>query len=153
MHPVNHHLFVYGSLKRSFYNHDLIKEARFIGAARTASAAFTMGALEEKDTATGQIYSFPIVMESRPPAPCGHIEGEIYDHIDNDLLKKLDALEEVGSGLYERQRVEMSDGGTVWMYLFTGRDPQNRRVPDINPVAFDTANNTFTWLHKPGVTA
>lgn len=81
---MRHRIFVYGTLKKGFPNHDrYMQSAEKLGDYRT-------------------IESYPLVLVGRRYVPCminapgegQQIEGELYE-VDDDCLKRLDALERV----------------------------------------------------------
>lgn len=96
--------FVYGTLKKGFYNHRLLEKSRFMGAAVV------------KGYQMYDLGSFPGIKESDPEKM---IEGEVYE-IDQKTLEALDRLEGEGS-LYDRKEtVAYMDDGTaaVELYVF-----------------------------------
>lgn len=81
---MKHRIFVYGTLKKGFPNHDrYMQSAEKIGNYRT-------------------IENYPLVLIGQRYVPCminapgegEHIEGELYE-VDGDCLKRLDALERI----------------------------------------------------------
>lgn len=108
-----HHVFVYGTLKKGFPNHDSVGmgQYRCLGRFRTMQA-------------------YPLVVGGQWCSPClinepgdGHrVEGETY-LVDQEGLDNLDRLESVGrSDGYERIRIEIvaQAGGkplSAWAYL------------------------------------
>ena len=71
-------VFVYGSLKKGFYNHNLIKEFNQVS----------------KGTIKGKMYSlgaFPAILLSDDPSDVVH--GEVYDVTTSEGLRRLDRLE------------------------------------------------------------
>ncbi|MFC3286048.1 gamma-glutamylcyclotransferase family protein [Litchfieldella rifensis] len=108
---MQHLLFVYGTLKRGFINHDgYLAKARFLDTARTCEP-------------------FPLVLQGASYTPVlvdtggrGHrVQGELY-RVDNPILDELDRLEEVNArDGYRRRRLAVTDsqGGIhrAWGYL------------------------------------
>lgn len=102
-----HKVFVYGTLKHGFHNHDVMS-GRFLELATTASTF---------DMRTNG--SYPTVTED----PNGHkIRGEVYI-CDGETMADLDRLEGNGS-LYTRhvRGVTSEDGYTfpAWIYIYNG---------------------------------
>jgi gamma-glutamylaminecyclotransferase len=96
------YVMVYGSLKKDFHNHDLIKDSTFISETLTKDKyyMYSMG-------------GFPAVTEERKS---NKIQGEIYE-IDLEHLSGIDCLEGNGS-FYQRKEIKV-DGFDipVWMYF------------------------------------
>ncbi len=94
----SHRVFVYGTLKRGLHNHVLLERARasFVGPARTTSEAFAMLLADA---------GYPYVVKTTTNARV--IDGEVYA-VDDDTLERLDALEEIATGMYSRERVEVT---------------------------------------------
>lgn len=106
-----HLLFVYGTLKRGFVNHEpYMASAEFLGTVKTCE-------------------TFPLVLHGASYTPVlvdtggrGHrIQGELY-RIDNPTLDELDRLEEVNArDGYRRRRLSVTDSRgaihNVWGYL------------------------------------
>ena len=97
-----HRVFVYGTLKRGLHNHVLLERARasFVGAARTTRASFAMLLADA---------GYPYVVKTTTNARA--IDGEVYV-VDDDTLERLDALEEIATGMYSRESVEVTMTGT-----------------------------------------
>lgn len=99
-------VFVYGSLKKGFGNHDFVADQNFLGSAKTSSSDYMMISLG----------AFPAVC----PYPGAYkVTGEVYE-VDPYTLHALDQLE--GNGrLYNReQRDFILDSGRsvkAWVYL------------------------------------
>jgi gamma-glutamylaminecyclotransferase len=81
---MKHRIFVYGTLKKGFPNHDrYMQSAEKLGNYRT-------------------VENYPLVLIGQRYVPCminapgegDHIEGELYE-LDDDCLKRLDALERI----------------------------------------------------------
>jgi gamma-glutamylcyclotransferase (GGCT)/AIG2-like uncharacterized protein YtfP len=103
-------LFVYGTLRRDAANHHELRDARFVGLARTAPRyeLVDMG-------------GYPALLEGGDRV----VHGELYE-IDDALLASLDAFEEVPD-LYERKDVALdldsknpsTRSATVQAYVMT----------------------------------
>ena len=109
---MEHRVFVYGTLKRGFPNHDAwMKGFECLGPHRT-------------------VLAFPLLIGGRwftiqmlPEPGCGHrVSGELYK-VDDEGLALLDRLESVGeSGGYTRQQIEVESlngdiVANVWAYF------------------------------------
>ena len=89
---MRHYVFVYGTLKKGFPNHDhYMKSARKLGKYQTSE-------------------KYPLVLCGERYVPCmicspgdgHHVEGELYE-VDDECLKRIDALERIqASGGYRR---------------------------------------------------
>ncbi len=77
------YLFVYGSLKKGFDNHTILKEAKYISKAKTIDK-FAM--YKEEDRNYPYIVKNEIIGQS--------IEGELYQITREDVLKKIDDFED-----------------------------------------------------------
>jgi len=101
-------LFVYGTLKRGGSNHAYLAGQQFIGQARTVPG-FTLIALGD----------YPGMVRLGADA----VDGEIWA-VDDERLKRLDALEGVDVGLYERAPIALAPPHTadeaVQAYLYLG---------------------------------
>lgn len=107
---MNHHVIVYGTLKRGYGNHSRLLSAEFLGEVRVPR--FTLYA----------VASFPGAL----PDEEGCVEGELYA-VDDRTLARLDALEGYRPGhpvrsMYLRREVETDDGQTAWMYIWNEPD-------------------------------
>ena len=94
-------IFVYGSLRRGFYNHRLLEKADYLRHSITR-AEYRMHSLG----------GFPSVQ----PGGTTAIIGEIYD-VDVLTLLRLDRLEGHPT-LYRRTEITMADGERVSIYIF-----------------------------------
>lgn len=124
-------VFVYGSLKNGFGNHDFLNGAEFITSTQTKDHSYQMVSLG----------SFPAVLSGGSCA----ISGELYK-ADSSTLILLDMLEGNGD-LYERQEVKFESGHTAWMYVFlyeVETPAKNTRVLTVDGVQ--------TWLSDKEIT-
>ena len=98
-----HRVFVYGTLKRGLHNHVLLERARasFVGSARTTRTSFAMLLADA---------GYPYVVKTTTNARA--IDGEVYA-VDDDTLERLDALEEIATGMYSRESVEVTMTATT----------------------------------------
>ncbi len=104
-------VFVYGTLRRGYVNHHLLRGARGLGPARTLRPyALYLG-------------EFPYLVEQEPVCA---IVGELYA-VSPAGLRLLDQLEE-HPDWYQRRQVPVSDGQgqtrQAWVYFFP--QPQGR---------------------------
>jgi gamma-glutamylaminecyclotransferase len=102
-----HRIFVYGTLKRGFYNSYLLNTSLYIGKAKTVEPIFTMR----------RIANFPAVFANGS----SFIHGEVYE-VNDGVLDNLDHLEN-HPNWYKRQNViieyEAGNIETVQMYVMT----------------------------------
>jgi gamma-glutamylaminecyclotransferase len=124
--------FVYGTLKRGFSNHWLLREND-----ATLIAADACTVEDYHLYVTGLPFVVDRNEESPRPAVGGHrIQGEVWQANDERTIEALDRLEG-HPGFYERRlvNVEISDEGErveAWLYFhpmtvrFEGLDPVDR---------------------------
>jgi gamma-glutamylcyclotransferase (GGCT)/AIG2-like uncharacterized protein YtfP len=126
-----HKLFVYGSLKRGFKQHDRhMKTARFIAATHTAEAAYRLVAVLDPNVDA----PYPGMMTG---GTC-HVKGELYE-IDDALLGRLDEYE--GEG-YKRITIALENGEAAQTYLYSSTE-----VPVDAAHAFVRQTDTLTeWI-------
>lgn len=87
-------LFVYGSLKRGFSNHDFLRGQRFLGEARTIPAY--------------RMYDYGGYPGVVPAESGGYpLEGELW-RIDEACLANIDQLEGIDEGLYARATAKLA---------------------------------------------
>ena len=87
-------VFVYGTLKKGGRNSRLLKDALYLGKAKT----------KLKWTMIGSGYHFPYVLEQNDNLG-KRIQGEVY-HVTTDELKRLDELEGVPSH-YKKEKISV----------------------------------------------
>jgi gamma-glutamylcyclotransferase (GGCT)/AIG2-like uncharacterized protein YtfP len=87
-------VFVYGTLKRGGPNHPYLAGQQFLGVAHTAPG-FTLYSLGD----------YPGMIRSADPGD--DVTGEVWA-VDAACLRKLDELEGVAEGLYERVAVSLA---------------------------------------------
>jgi gamma-glutamylaminecyclotransferase len=87
------HIFVYGTLKRGYRNHQHLANQKFLGEARTATGytLYSMG------NHPGMVHSTDASHD---------VTGELWT-VDDDCLARLDILEGVGKKLYERVAIKL----------------------------------------------
>ena len=137
-----HKVFVYGTLKRGLYNHRLLERgnARFMGEVRTKRAQHVMLLADA---------GYPYLVKSTTD-DARVIDGELYS-VDDDTLTLLDELEEVSSGMYTRETIEVErlDGAraTEEAYYYLAGDREDlARLPRID--AYDKALHDDVYLPK-----
>ncbi len=109
---MKHRIFVYGTLKRGYSRHDLLKGQNFLG--------------EMKTTRNYRLYkcgSFPALVEvprEDVDLPGVEVQGELWE-VDDDCLRALDSVEGVDAGLFERRVIRLlGHEGQVEAYIFNG---------------------------------
>lgn len=108
-------VFVYGTLKRGQPNHGHLSRQRFLGEARTGPGV-TLYSLGE----------YPGMV--RDPEDREGVTGELWE-VDAKCLARLDALEGIDEGLYERIRIGLRpphEREEVETYLYA-RDVTGRK--------------------------
>lgn len=137
-----HNVFVYGTLKRGLYNHRLLERgnARFMGEVRTKRAQHVMLLADA---------GYPYLVKSTTD-DARVIDGELYS-VDDDTLTLLDELEEVSTGMYTRETIEVErlDGAraTEEAYYYLAGDREDlARLPRID--AYDKALHDDVYLPK-----
>lgn len=124
-------VFIYGTLKRGFINAPHMREAQYLGEARTKESFFKMLAVADYD------YMYPAVITG---GTC-YIEGEIYD-VSAPLMNFLDGFE---GAEYRRGEIQLEDGRTAEVYLYN-RDPSVWPCIETHPqIHYDAPNNTYHW--------
>lgn len=120
-------VFVYGSLKKGFHNHKVLKDSTFIG----------IGTTKEKYDMISY-NSFPAVISNGEY----HIKGEIY-YVDDETLKDLDRLEGNGT-FYKRKIIDTEKLRDVWCYfLLNYRESQLK-----DQTGIQTIGDTKVWVKK-----
>jgi len=101
----SHLVFVYGTLRRGFWNHDLLAKSIFLGCGKT------------KHLYAMYVDGIPYVVKEE----VSQIVGEVYA-VGKETLEELDCLENHPSW-YERQEVEIALGDgqqmIAWLYFST----------------------------------
>lgn len=105
------YVFVYGTLKKGFSNHHILKEATFIGLGITQQPF--------------ELYSlyYPCLFESNKGE---RVYGEVYD-VSKDLLHVLDIFESTPD-LYYRKEIEVNIKGKIekaFVYFSNEEKPKN----------------------------
>ena len=125
-----HRVFVYGSLKRGFYNNTLLYQSRFIGERITQDETWIMRSLG----------GFPGVVRKLHGGMSASIFGDLYE-VDDMTLARLDRLENNGH-FYSRELVKLRDENeTAWMYVLKSEHSYGR---DMQPF-FEGENFIYRW--------
>ena len=107
-------VFVYGSLKRNFFNHNrYLKGSKFLGEYVTPP----------KYTMVDMGYYPGVIREGHTP-----IKGEVYE-VGEDIIERLDELEG-HPNFYEREEIKAGKYGVVWMYFLNPN--MKGSCPEIN---------------------
>jgi gamma-glutamylaminecyclotransferase len=106
---MRHRLFIYGTLKKGFPNHDhYMQSARKLGKYQT-------------------VEKYPLVLYGERYVPCmlncpgdgHHVEGELYE-VDDGCLKRIDALE----------RIQESDGYRRYVIRVSSNESLNQAIKE-----------------------
>ena len=108
-------VFVYGSLKKGFPNHRLLKGAEYICSTHT-----------REHYAMLDLHEFPGVVRDLNISP---ISGEVYD-LESITIEQLDIFE---GSWYSRDSVELEAGFSAQMYFLRQipADPEYSRIVEI----------------------
>jgi len=133
---MRHHLFVYGTLKKGFPNHD-----NYLGSAKLLGKYQT-------------IEKYPLVLCGARYVPCmffspgegHHVEGELYE-VDDECLNRIDALERVAdSDGYKRTVIRVGPSGhpnqnirEALAYFMLPEQITDRRSNDLKTYGLDQA--------------
>ena len=109
-------VFVYGSLKKGFYNDHILKDSEFIGT--EVVHGYSMSSLG----------AYPMAYND----PEGQIVGELY-YITPETLERLDMLESEGK-YYDRLVVNGVTNSNFFMYV--GVQAYQSRIDKTNPITF-----------------
>ena len=124
-------VFVYGSLKRGYWNSTILMDSEFLFKATTVDSVYDMFDLG----------SFPAVVKDGD----SKIEGEVYK-IKGRTIQMLDALEGNGS-FYNREEILVTDGDkeeSAWIYIYCGTlGGMVSRYPSRMNLWYE--NNTLSW--------
>lgn len=115
-------VFVYGSLKRGFGNHGVIRGQEFVGEGETSDNKWDMFSMG----------GYPGVIYGEMK-----ISGEIYE-VDEEGMKGLDRLEGNGS-FYTREVIETTHG-KAWMYVLPERAGRD------NKSDVEEEGGVLTWM-------
>lgn len=118
------YLFVYGSMKKGFQNHERLQNAEYIGNFKT-SGQYTMYADTSK--------MFPYVIEDEKRF---QIYGELYKIVSKKDFEEIDIMEGVPD-FYRRKQINVIEVNgnrkfSAWIYFRSVTNP--RRLVRINPI-------------------
>lgn len=125
---MTHRIFVYGTLKRGFWNHCLLKGCEFFGDAATVP---TYKMIEN---------GFPVIMSDSEGKP---LAGEIYT-VDDETLARLDELEREGSS-YDRKLIDVTlslasgERLAITAFIYVGREDRFGKAFARGPL-YETVN-------------
>lgn len=134
--PLNELIFVYGSLKKGFDNHHVIKNAKYKCKAKTVSK-FPM--YEE------EFANYPYLIKKRI-SNAYNVKGELYEIRRKELLKKLDKFE--GAPDYyirETIKVQTLSGEVKKAYAYFLKE---NKIPDSQNPMKEWKNNTDMYIEK-----
>ncbi len=128
------YLFVYGSLKRGFKQHDRhMKRARFVAETMTKEPAFKLVAVLDPDTDP----PYAGILDGG----AFHVKGELYE-VEDKLIARLNTYE--GEN-YTLKEIALANGSTAGVYFFTKADiPTTETYPRIRHS--QTPAPTAEWL-------
>ena len=133
---MKHHVFVYGTLKKGFPNHNnYMESARHLGKYQT-------------------VEKYPLVLCGARYVPCmiyrpgegHHVEGELYE-VDDECLNRIDALERIqDSDGYRRTVIRVGSGELnnqdiqdALAYFMPPEQVTDRRSNDLKTYGLDEA--------------
>jgi gamma-glutamylcyclotransferase (GGCT)/AIG2-like uncharacterized protein YtfP len=123
-------IFVYGTLKRGYWNHEAFMEgAEFLGECQTVSPYGMTG------------HGFPMIFRDRKGKP---VTGELFE-VPRANLPELDRLEQHYVRI--RGRIRMADGRIVWASYYVVRPRQSGFTFRSND-EWDKGD-AFTWHRTP----
>lgn len=118
------YLFVYGSMKKSFQNHERLKNAEYIGDFQTVGH-YSMYADTSK--------MFPYVVQDEKRF---RIQGELYKIVSKKDFDAIDVLEGVPDFYFRKQisviEIEGNRKYSAWIYFRSSNNP--RRLVRTNPI-------------------
>lgn len=124
-------IFVYGSLKRGFKQHDRhMKTAHFVAATRTRDAAYDLLAVLDSDATD----AYPTIRQGGSHK----IMGEVYE-IDDAGFKMLDEYE---GDDYHRLVIALENGQEAHAYFYDGQDIETTG----DHQRIETNGDTQNWL-------
>jgi len=137
---MSNYVFVYGSLKKGFYNHDLIGDPTnsFITEGKTLDKyiMISMGSFPA-------IFKNPYPMSERTAKYENRISGEVYQ-VSDETLQRLDMLEGVPS-FYKRitDYIEYENNKVIQAYVYVLANPRDYTSEYNIP-----ANLLGEWTHN-----
>ena len=135
--PMTHRVFVYGSLKRGYWNSALLSDSVFRGETVTEQRYHMLSGRIEGSRA------FPVILDDDPALSVRPVAGEIY-HVNDECLAQLDRLERVPES-YERKIADVTEGGhPVKAYIYVGNAARWKRS-GWRPWTGVNANGALVW--------
>ncbi len=138
---MNKYFFVYGSLKRGFWNNHVFGDSIRLGKAVT-KAKFLL-------TDVGFPYMVPegphTEASGHPTAP---VVGEVYEVCCPAVESTLDALEGVGYGHYKREEIEvesLATGNTFSVHAYVPCENQNAHQYKVCETVDINDTPTYEW--------
>ncbi len=129
--PIEKYIFIYGSLKKGFDNHDILKDAKYVSKAETIRS-FAM--FEETSG------NYPYLLKEKNKG-YSKIKGELYKVYRKDILKDIDYFEGAPD-YYKRERIKIKTRKKVKIaetYFFT-----KDIIPfDQDPISEWTKDNNY----------
>jgi gamma-glutamylaminecyclotransferase len=135
---MRHRVFVYGTLKSGFWNHDLLEGCEFVGGAATVP---TYKMIEN---------GFPVIIPDPEGKP---LAGEIYA-VDDEPLARLDQLEREGSS-YDRKLIDVTlplasgERLPTKAFIYVGREDRFGKAFALGPL-YQTVNERGELDWKAG---
>ena len=127
-------IFVYGTLKKGFWNEHFLKDAQFICQDITRDAKFYM---KEIRSSCKDGYTYPAVYENGSYK----VSGEVYN-ISDKILKQLDILEDVNIE-YIRKKVDLEKSGMIETYISI------QNLPDLkNQLHIEAKNGILRFTNQ-----
>lgn len=111
-------IFVYGSLKRGYFNNSLLRHAKFVSEVKT-SKGFTLIDLG----------CFPAMIKIKTES---YVLGELW-LVSKDILYRLDDLEG-HPYFYRRQSIQLEDDTKAYAYVIETGFRSLKKYPVIGPV-------------------
>ena len=138
LHHTTHKLFVYGTLKRGFYNHRV-----YLAKAEARQTAVYRGTAMTQDNLTLQLRGpryIPALMKplgEKSGSGCP-VRGEVYD-VSDKVLQAMDVLEGVARGFYYRMEIPV--------LLSPQKDNDNQNGENKS----DNVLNCWVYLQNPSL--
>lgn len=125
-------VFVYGTLKRGYGNHHILKNAKFVSKGETVAKCRLFNA------------GFPVLRRrlNRDGKWNAPVRGEVFIVTDADTMARLDALESEGRMYHRRKKkIQFDNGKVVMAYVYVG-DAKfwNNRAP-----LYPEPVNAYEW--------
>lgn len=106
-------IFVYGTLKKGQSRASFLNDSLYLGEAKTRSL-YRLFSVSEMYPALAE------ATQSQVCLPGLEVEGEVYE-VTPDVVRRLDVVEGIDVGLYERRLVHLLDfEGAIETYFWSG---------------------------------